>query len=69
MGRGICVFRVNQNGDRMDDPATVHQVNVLTVVASESYKDFVSALAEGHQRVACRRARAWRMRPISPARC
>ncbi len=35
---------VNQFGDRQDDPATVHQVNVLTVVASESYKDFVSAL-------------------------
>ena len=28
----------------MDDPATVHQINVLTVVASESYKDFVAAL-------------------------
>ena len=36
---------VNQNGDRMDDPATVHQVNVLTVVASESYKDFVAGSA------------------------
>ncbi len=35
---------MNQNGDRMDDPATVHQVNVLTVVASESYKDFVAGL-------------------------
>ena len=34
----------------MDDPATVHQINVLTVVASESYKDFVAGLAEGHQR-------------------
>jgi type III restriction enzyme len=28
----------------MDNLATVHQVNVLTVVASESYKDFVTAL-------------------------
>ena len=28
----------------MDNPATVHQVNILTVVASESYKDFVTAL-------------------------
>ncbi|MDP2760732.1 MAG: hypothetical protein Q8O64_10090 [Sideroxyarcus sp.] len=27
-----------------DNPATVHQINVLTVVASESYKDFVTAL-------------------------
>ena len=35
---------VSQSGDRMDDPATVHQVNVLTVVANESYKDFVAGL-------------------------
>ena len=28
----------------MDHPATVHEVNLLTVVASESYKDFVTAL-------------------------
>jgi type III restriction enzyme len=45
VGRGLRLS-VNQNGDRMDDPATVHQVNTLTVVASESYKDFVSALQE-----------------------
>ena len=43
VGRGMRIC-VNQDGDRMDDPATVHQTNVLTVVASESYKDFVSAL-------------------------
>jgi type III restriction enzyme len=43
VGRGLRLS-VNQNGDRMDNPATVHQVNVLTVVASESYKDFVLAL-------------------------
>ncbi len=43
VGRGMRLS-VNQNGDRMDDPATVHQVNVLTVVASESYKDFVTGL-------------------------
>lgn len=43
VGRGLRLS-VNQLGDRMDDPATVHQVNVLTVVASESYKDFVTAL-------------------------
>ena len=43
VGRGLRLS-VNQHGDRMDDPATVHQVNVLTVVASESYKDFVTAL-------------------------
>lgn len=43
VGRGLRLS-VNQHGDRMDAPATVHQVNVLTVVASESYKDFVTAL-------------------------
>lgn len=43
IGRGLRLS-VNQSGDRMDHPATVHDVNVLTVVASESYKDFVAAL-------------------------
>ena len=43
VGRGLRLS-VNQSGDRMDNPATVHDVNVLTVVASESYKDFVAAL-------------------------
>ncbi|MBU3983024.1 MAG: DEAD/DEAH box helicase family protein [Proteobacteria bacterium] len=43
VGRGLRLS-VNQHGDRMDHPATVHEVNVLTVVASESYKDFVANL-------------------------
>jgi type III restriction enzyme len=43
VGRGLRLA-VNQNGDRMDNPLNVHQLNVLTVVASESYKDFVKAL-------------------------
>ncbi len=43
VGRGMRLS-VNQLGDRMDNPATVHEINELTVVASESYKDFVSAL-------------------------
>jgi type III restriction enzyme len=43
VGRGMRLAR-NQNGDRIDDPAIVHQVNVLTVVANESYKDFVAGL-------------------------
>ncbi|MCS6242459.1 MAG: DEAD/DEAH box helicase family protein [Opitutus sp.] len=43
VGRGLRLS-VNQAGDRMDYPGTVHQINVLTVVASESYKDFVKAL-------------------------
>jgi type III restriction enzyme len=45
VGRGLRLS-VNQNGDRMDHPAIVHDVNVLTVVASESYKDFVAALQQ-----------------------
>lgn len=43
VGRGLRIA-VDQHGDRMDHPATVHDINVLTVVASESYKDFVAAL-------------------------
>lgn len=43
VGRGLRLS-VNQHGDRIDHPAIVHDVNVLTVVASESYKDFVAAL-------------------------
>ena len=43
VGRGLRIS-VNQHGDRMDNPATVHDMNVLTVVASESYKDFVGNL-------------------------
>ena len=43
VGRGprLCV---NQQGDRMDSPGEVHDINRLTVVASESYKGFVGAL-------------------------
>ena len=43
VGRGLRLS-VDQHGDRMDLPAIVHDINVLTVVASESYKDFVSGL-------------------------
>jgi type III restriction enzyme len=43
VGRGLRIS-VNQHGVRMDNPATVHDVNVLTVVASESYRDFVGNL-------------------------
>jgi type III restriction enzyme len=43
VGRGMRLA-VDQRGDRQDDPATVHQLNVLMVVANESYKDFVAGL-------------------------
>ncbi len=47
VGRGMRLAVISEGprrGERLDDPATVHQINVLTVVASESYKDFVSGL-------------------------
>ncbi len=46
VGRGLRLC-VNQNGNRMDLEScgeTVHDVNTLTVVASESYKNFVTDL-------------------------
>lgn len=45
VGRGLRLC-VNQQGDRMDHPAIVHDINVLSVVASESYKDFVANLQQ-----------------------
>ena len=46
VGRGLRLC-VNQHGNRMDVEScgdTVHDINVLTVIASESYKNFVAAL-------------------------
>ncbi len=43
VGRGLRLS-VNQAGDRIDHPAIVHDINVLTVVAGESFKNFVLAL-------------------------
>ena len=43
VGRGLRLC-VTQSGERVDNPAIVHEVNQLTVVASESYQDFVSGL-------------------------
>lgn len=43
VGRGLRIS-VDQLGERTDNPVTVHDINVLTVVASESYKDFVAGL-------------------------
>lgn len=45
VGRGLRLA-VDKHGDRMDHPAVVHDINVLTVVASESYKDFVAGLQQ-----------------------
>ncbi len=43
VGRGLRIS-VDQFGERQDNPVSVHNTNVLTIVANESYKDFVSAL-------------------------
>jgi type III restriction enzyme len=43
VGRGLRLA-VNKYGERMDDPATVHDINKLTIVTNESYADFVSGL-------------------------
>lgn len=43
VGRGLRLS-VDKFGDRQDKPSTVHQINVLTVVANESYNDFVEGL-------------------------
>ena len=43
VGRGLRIS-VNQRGERQDNLETVHDTNVLTVVASESYEKFVTAL-------------------------
>ncbi|MDD2583262.1 MAG: hypothetical protein PHR66_14840, partial [Desulfuromonadaceae bacterium] len=46
VGRGLRLS-VNQNGDRMDVSLLgedVHRINVLTVIASESYEDFSNGL-------------------------
>lgn len=49
VGRGLRLC-VNQDGDRMDADtlgSQVQQINQLTVIASDGYKDFVSDLQQG----------------------
>tara|TARA_R110000868_G_scaffold56764_1_gene175642 strand:+ start:6639 stop:9686 length:3048 start_codon:yes stop_codon:yes gene_type:complete len=43
VGRGLRLS-VDRHGDRMDNPTIVHDINILNVVASESYRDFVGGL-------------------------
>jgi type III restriction enzyme len=43
IGRGLRIA-VDQHGERMDNPVTVHDINELTVVTDESYTDFVTGL-------------------------
>jgi len=49
VGRGLRLC-VNQSGDRMDSERcgdSVHSINMLTVIASERYKNFVTDLQTG----------------------
>ncbi len=43
IGRGLRIS-VDQHGKRNDHPEMVHEINVLSVIVSESYKDFVGGL-------------------------
>lgn len=43
VGRGLRLC-VDQEGERRDDPATVHDINILTVVANEEFADYVEGL-------------------------
>ena len=43
VGRGLRLS-VNQSGERQDDPATVHDINILTVVANEEFSTYVNGL-------------------------
>ena len=43
IGRGLRLA-VDQQGERTDNPVTVHDINELTVVTDESYTDFVTGL-------------------------
>lgn len=50
LGRGMRLC-VNQNGDRMDSAEVgdkVHEINVLTVIASETYEQFAKALQQDY---------------------
>jgi len=43
IGRGLRLC-VNDKGERQDAPETVHEINVLTVIANESYESFAGEL-------------------------
>ena len=43
VGRGLRLC-VDQDGERVDTDAEVHELNILTVIANESYSDFVDGL-------------------------
>jgi type III restriction enzyme len=67
IGRGLRLS-VDQHGERMDNPVTVHDINELTVVTDESYTDFVTGLQKEIIRVAVGAATQGQRRSSSSAR-
>ena len=55
VGRGLRLS-VNQSGERQDDPATVHDINILTVVANEEFSTYVNGLQTEIMEACSRRA-------------
>lgn len=56
IGRGLRLA-VDQDGNRQDDPDTVHDINVLTVVTDEAYTDFVTGLQKEYTEALAHRPR------------
>lgn len=54
VGRGLRLC-VNQDGERQDDPASVHAVNVLTIVANEEFSAYVGGLQKEIMEACARR--------------
>jgi len=60
LGRGLRIsVRDDGQGNyvRLDDPAEVHNINVLTVVTDESYKKYVAALQQEYREAVAGRPR------------
>ncbi|WP_114202001.1 type III restriction-modification system endonuclease [Janibacter anophelis] len=56
VGRGLRLA-VDRHGERADNPVTVHDINVLTVVTEESYLDFVKGFQDETLRLLSARPR------------
>lgn len=56
VGRGLRLC-VNNDGERQDSGATVHQINELTVVSSGPYKEFVDKLQSDYKEIVAKRQR------------
>ncbi len=54
VGRGLRLC-VNQEGERQDDPASVHTVNVLTIIANEEFLTYVGGLQKEIMEACARR--------------